>query len=262
MARANRHHIPGQVWHITHRCHKQEFLLKFARDRERWLHWLLEAKKRFGLDILNYTVTSNHVHLLVQDRDSDVIPSSIQLVAGRTAQEYNRRKQRKGAFWEDRYHATAVESGAHLLRCLVYIDLNMVRNGVVSHPSAWRHGGYNEIQAPPKRDRLIDREKLIACCDLGSDAALVACHREAVEDTMSGARNVRQPEWTQALAVGSEGFVNDVRSRLGIRARGRQVEQEAGHHMLREPDVPYEALFGPESDPLTAENRYSWETIS
>ena len=31
------------------------------------------------------------------------------------------------AFWEDRYHATAIESDDHLHRCLVYIDLNMVR---------------------------------------------------------------------------------------------------------------------------------------
>jgi putative transposase len=30
----------------------------------------------------------------------------MQLIAGRTAQEYNRRKNRQGAFWEDRYHAT------------------------------------------------------------------------------------------------------------------------------------------------------------
>ena len=29
MPRANRHYIPGYVWHITHRCHKKEFLLKF-----------------------------------------------------------------------------------------------------------------------------------------------------------------------------------------------------------------------------------------
>jgi len=33
MARAKRHFLPGHVWHITHRCHKKEFLLKFARDR-------------------------------------------------------------------------------------------------------------------------------------------------------------------------------------------------------------------------------------
>jgi len=45
MARAKRHFLPGHVWHITHRCHKKEFLLKFARDRRRWLQWLFEAKK-------------------------------------------------------------------------------------------------------------------------------------------------------------------------------------------------------------------------
>jgi hypothetical protein len=31
----------------------------------------------------------------------EVIPKSIQLVAGKTAQKSNRRKDRKGAFWED-----------------------------------------------------------------------------------------------------------------------------------------------------------------
>ncbi len=40
MPRANRHFLPNYIWHITHRCHKQEFLLKFARDRRRWMYWL------------------------------------------------------------------------------------------------------------------------------------------------------------------------------------------------------------------------------
>jgi putative transposase len=139
--------------------------LRFAKDRGRWLRWLFEAKKRYGLDILNYTVTSNHVHLLVVDGQSAVIPDSLQLVAGKTAQKFNLRKDRKGAFWEDRYHATAVETGEHLARCLVYIDLNMVRNGVVKHPADWAHGGYREIQSPPLRYGLINRSKLIECCE-------------------------------------------------------------------------------------------------
>ena len=55
MARAKRHYIPGYVWHITHRCHKREFLLKFPRDRRRWIEWLYQAKKRYsGLSVLNY----------------------------------------------------------------------------------------------------------------------------------------------------------------------------------------------------------------
>jgi len=148
MARANRHHLPGYAWHITHRCHKKEFLLKFEKDKLRWMKWLFEAKKRFGLEVLDYTVTSNHIHLLVHDSKEDVIPKSIQLIAGRTGREYNIRKGRQGAFWEDRYHATAVKSDGHLIQCLAYIDLNMVRAGVVSHPSEWMYGGYNEIQNP------------------------------------------------------------------------------------------------------------------
>ena len=49
MPRASRHFLPGHVWHITHRCHQKQFLLKFSKDRQRWRHWLFEAKKRFGL---------------------------------------------------------------------------------------------------------------------------------------------------------------------------------------------------------------------
>ncbi|UWZ79788.1 transposase [Geoalkalibacter halelectricus] len=101
MPRANRHYVPGYIWHITHRCHKKEFLLKFAHDRNRFVFWLGEARKRYRLQILNYVVTSNHVHLLVRDQGAtNCIPSAMQLLAGRTGQEYNQRKERKGAFWE------------------------------------------------------------------------------------------------------------------------------------------------------------------
>ena len=56
------------------------------------MHWVFEAKKRLGLSVLNYKVTSNHVHLLVNDTGSNVIAQSMQLIAGRTGQEYNQRK--------------------------------------------------------------------------------------------------------------------------------------------------------------------------
>ena len=44
MPRANRIFLPGHIWHITHRCHKKEFLLTFAKDRQRWLYWLFSGK--------------------------------------------------------------------------------------------------------------------------------------------------------------------------------------------------------------------------
>jgi putative transposase len=61
----------------------------------------------------------------------------------------------RGAFWQDRYHATAIETGEHLLRCLASIDVNLVRAGVVDHPSKWHRGGYNEIQAPRRKNIIL-----------------------------------------------------------------------------------------------------------
>jgi hypothetical protein len=40
------------------------------------MNWVFEARQRFGLCVLDYTVTSNHVHLLVKDTGADVIPDS------------------------------------------------------------------------------------------------------------------------------------------------------------------------------------------
>jgi REP element-mobilizing transposase RayT len=82
MARGNRHSLAGYVWHITERCHRKQFLLKFARDHRAWVRWLFEARKRFELCVLNYQVTCNHVHLLVQDRDRGEVARSMQLIAG------------------------------------------------------------------------------------------------------------------------------------------------------------------------------------
>jgi putative transposase len=86
-------------------------------------------------------VTCNHVHLLVQDRGSGEVERSMQLIASATRRAYNRRKERRGAFWEDCYHATAVGSEEYLARCLVYIDLNMVRAGAIRHPREWAECG-------------------------------------------------------------------------------------------------------------------------
>lgn len=63
MARANRCFLPGYVWHITHRCHQREFLFRLSQDRRGWLRWLYNARRRYGLRVLNYIVTSNHIHL-------------------------------------------------------------------------------------------------------------------------------------------------------------------------------------------------------
>ena len=243
MPRANRYFLPGHVWHITHRCHKKEFLLKFSKDRKRWRYWLFEAKKRYGLSVLNFIVTSNHIHLLVVDCGRGEIAKSMQLIAGRTAQEYNLRKKRHGAFWEDRYHATAVDAEQYLARCMVYIDLNMVRAGAVSHPDDWCWSGYCEIQRPPQRYSVIDAKALLTLFGVNHFEQFQQIHKGWIEDALKSEEGTRKPAWTQSIAVGSQDYLSRVKTALGVAGRYKAVVKEGAVESLKEPFTPYMVDF-------------------
>jgi REP element-mobilizing transposase RayT len=237
-------------------------LLKFGKDRTAWIQWLFKAKKRYGLEVLNYTVTSNHIHLLVYSSDNrEVIPRAMQLVAGRVAQEYNQRKNRKGAFWEDRYHATAVDTDEHLVRCLAYIDLNMVRAGVVGHPREWSHGGWHEIVNPPRRYRIIARDRLKQLLD-ADEKTLTDSYVRWVEDYI-GKSKEREKMWTEAIAAGSDKFIEGVKARLGLKAKHRRIRKNGDGqnavYSLQEPIAAYIADFEGENKALRAKNRLLWE---
>lgn len=208
--------VPGIVWHITHRCHDRSYLLKFHRDKKRWLDWLFKAKAAYGLKILNYAITSNHIHLLViADQRRSVIPQSIQLVAGRTAWEYNRRKNRSGAFWEGPYHGTAVQNDNHLCECMVYIDLNMVRAGVVDHPQEWRFCGYNELMGDRQRYRLIDKNSLMGLMRASDWGSWQKSYAQMIETALEKNGLARDRRWTESIAVGTDSFVKNIKEKLG-----------------------------------------------
>lgn len=224
---------------------------------------MYQAKKRYKLSILNYSVTSNHIHLLVAgNNDHNVISNSIRLIAGRTGQEFNQRKNRKGAFWEDRYHATAIESGAHLSQCIVYIDLNMVRAGVIEHPSDWPFCGYNEIQAPKRKNVLINYEKLKELLGFNSYADVKTYHKRWVDDSLANGKNTRDDKWTKSVAVGNKGFVDKIKSLMGIMAIGRKRIEDSDSYQLREASIPYSDLFGAKKGDIGPDNTYFWNVIS
>ncbi len=240
MPRANRHYLPGYVWHITHRCNNRAFLLEAATDRNNWRRWLWETTSRYGLTVLNFVATCNHIHLLVYDRAGDsAVARSMQLVQGATGQAYNRRRGRRGAFWQDRHHAVAVDTNDYLWRCLIYIDLNMVRARIVSHPGKWCVGGYNEIQHPRSRYRIIDLEQLAELTECSTVQELQSAHRDQVEIALSRGRLNRDSIWTEAIAVGRQTFVDTVQSRLGLSRLQRIHDGDRGKWVLRDTEGRY-----------------------
>ena len=172
---------------------------------------------------------------MVKDTGEDVIPQSMQLIAGPTAQEYNRRKGRTGAFWQDRYRATAIETDEHLQHCLIYIDLNMMRAGVARHPAEWRHSGDREIQEPREGYTVIDLVVLSGVCGFAQVGRFQEAHRQWVAEALARGATARDARWSEALAVGSRGFVEHVKVEFGITARHREAVETRGTYALREP---------------------------
>jgi len=199
-------------------------------------------------------VTSNHIHLLAFDSGGrNVIPDSIKLVAGRTGQEYNVRKKRKGAFWEDRYHATAVERNRYLRQCITYIDMNMVRAGAVEHPKQWEFCGYNEIQNPRKRKGIIDYDRLIGLLGFETNDEIKAAQNKWVESSIETENRDKENKWTKSIAVGSKTFIEKIKTELGFRARGRKIIGADDTFELREVITPFGNAANPDS-----ENTYLW----
>ena len=54
------------------------------------------------------------------------------------ARYYNKKHNRRGYFWGDRFKSVIVEKGETLINCLAYIDLNPLRAGIVSRPEEYR----------------------------------------------------------------------------------------------------------------------------
>lgn len=238
MPRANRFFLSNQIYHITHRCHNREFHLKHDKDKRNWLKWLFEARKRFGLSILNYTITSNHIHLLVWEGESESIQNSMQLIAGCTGQAYNNRKGKSGAFWQDRYHATIIQDKTHFVRCMAYIDLNMVRAGVISHPNEYSFSGYHEIRIPKEKYRLIDHEQLLKISNKSSMAYLIEKIDNEIASKLDKAK--RENFWTESIAVGDAEFLNTIKNDLGIKANDKEIEKTEFETMqLKEDSLEY-----------------------
>ena len=245
MPRANRYILPGYIYHLTHRCHDRKFLLKFAKDRDGYRRRLREAVRKHGLSLLSYNITSNHVHLIVFSDYVEQIAQVMQSAAGEFARDYNRRKKRRGAFWEGRYHATIVDSGEYLWECLKYVELNMVRCGVVQHPCEWEWSGYRELMGQRRRNCLLDVNKFLQLLGNPSLEEFREHFEDALVEMIAKDQAKRQDQWTASLAVGSQEFIAEVEPKVRNRQQTKSV-QNGNAWILKE---HYGSFFTPKRAP-------------
>lgn len=224
MARLARVSVPGYPYHVIQRGNNRQPIFLGDGDRETMREMLFQAAAQFKVAVHAYVLMGNHFHLLVTPLVVDGLPKMMQAVGRRYVRHFNDTHGRSGTLWEGRYKSALVQSERYLLACMVYLDLNPVRAGIVMHPQdyAWSsHAHYMGL----RNDRLITPHALFW------ELANTPFARESrySELVLAGVSQDQRAELGQAVtsgwALGNTEFISRVQGlthrRLTRRAAGR-----------------------------------------
>jgi putative transposase len=137
MGRIARVVVPGWPHHVTQRGNHRQLVFFSDYDREVYLELLAKYKELYHLDLLGFSLMSNHVHEAPVPKFKDSLAKGI----GRTNNDYSRwlniQCNRTGHLWQARFYSFPVEPTA-TAELLAYIELNPVRAGLVKRPEEWK----------------------------------------------------------------------------------------------------------------------------
>ena len=114
----------------------------------------------------------------------------------------------------------------------------MVRAGVVEHPADWNWCGYREVSGLRERYRILDFERLAEKLEARDIQEVREAYCGLIEQRAEAEHFSRQPEWTEPVAVGSEGFVREVAGRIGRRRIEVGPVEEDEQSTWRAQEVP------------------------
>jgi putative transposase len=145
MARLPRLTLTGYPHHVILRGNNRQEIFMSVADREFMCLVLVEEAKQHGVEVHAYVLMSNHIHLLLTPQRDQAVPRMMQALGRRYVRHFNLLHGRTGTLWEGRYRSSLIQTERHLLACMVYMDLNPVRAGLVADPAEhpWSsHGHY------------------------------------------------------------------------------------------------------------------------
>jgi REP element-mobilizing transposase RayT len=114
---------------------------------------LEKVKEVSGLKVYGYCLMSNHVHIVAGAR-VEPIGTSFKRVGVRYVSWYNRKYDRQGALFQDRYKSEPVEDDEYLLSVLRYLHQNPHKAGICKNVAAYKWSSYGDYVG--KGDGLTD----------------------------------------------------------------------------------------------------------
>src|SRR5436190_3882473 len=166
MPRKLRIQYPGAIYHVMNRGDRREAIFADDHDRTRFLTTVGEACEKTGWQIHAYCLMSNHLHLVIETPQPNLVVG-MKWLLGTYTSRFNRRHKEFGHLFSGRYKALIVDgsSTGYLKSVCDYVHLNPARAKLLSPKqklSSFAWSSYGQYLKPRRQrapwlrvDRLL-----------------------------------------------------------------------------------------------------------
>ena len=155
MPRSARQKSSTDVYHVMMRGINRQEIFEDDEDFLKFLAILKECKGISEFEIYAYCLMPNHVHLLIKT-GTEPLEQVFRRIGTRFVCWYNKKYQRTGHLFQDRFRSETIENEARLLAVLRYIIQNPMKAGMESKPGSYPWSSYYSYTGTP--DLLTDTD--------------------------------------------------------------------------------------------------------
>jgi putative transposase len=164
MPRIARIVAPHYPHHVTQRGNNLADVFFDDGDKAAYLSILKNYREKLGVEILAYCLMTNHVHLLAVPADEKSLSRCIGGTNLVYTQHVNRKYERSGRLWQNRFFSTVVDGESYLWAVARYIENNPVKSALVTRPEDYPWSSCR-AHVLGQDDELVTGTGLLGECD-------------------------------------------------------------------------------------------------
>ncbi len=148
----------GSKFHVTWKCHNDDWLLKPLYAKRTYYNLLLKYKNKYGMKFHSYCFMDNHPHLTGTCTTQKQFSDFFRVVNSCLAKTINKNLKRKGQVVMDRFKSPQIETQHDLLHVMFYGDMNPYRTKRPVHPDEFKFSSYHHYARGIKDPLLTEPE--------------------------------------------------------------------------------------------------------
>lgn len=145
MSRQPRNFIQTSFFHIITQGINKNYIFDEAQDIKFYIKIMYDLLTEHKINIIAYCIMNNHAHILIKSDNLKDLSKYMQRLNIRYSMYYNRKYNRIGYVFRDRYKAEGIYDEKHLYNCIYYIYNNPVKAGICKKPEDYPYSNYKKI---------------------------------------------------------------------------------------------------------------------